>query len=367
VCADSEFHDLREDWNNVLKKCKDNNVFLTWEWLSTWWKHYGTGRKLLILLAENENKIVSIAPLMNSVDKLLGFKLRKIEFLGSKHTDYHNFLLAKQKEKSLKLFLSYLNKISWDCMELKEIPETAESIFLLRKLHSQNFMFSEEVSGQCPYINLPKSWETFYKELRGNKRSTLGRCLRALSKRYEVKFSKHSNIESLPEAMKTFCILHEKRWRSKGLPGSFQEDPKFRNFLLDISQLFAKKDWLNLSFLTVNDEPISSVLCFEYNETLYGYHGGFDPNYSKFSVGNLLIMFLIKDAIRRGLTKFDFLKGAETYKYTWNALVRNNIEARCIKNRFLPIIYDRMKRTDNVFFTKVRKYGRRISRRFEES
>ncbi len=99
---------LREKWNNVLKKSKDDNIFLTWEWLSTWWKHYGKEGKLIILLAEDKNEIVAIAPFMYSVCRLLEFKLRKIEFMGTGHTDYCNFILAKRKAESLELFLKYL-------------------------------------------------------------------------------------------------------------------------------------------------------------------------------------------------------------------------------------------------------------------
>ncbi len=227
-------------------------------------------------------------------------------------------------------------------------------MLFLRKISKKALIQRERVSGKCPYINLPASLETFSKELSGNMRRNLRRRMKRLREKYNVEFTRQANIESLQEAMKTFFYLHEKRWRSRGLLGSFGEDPKFRDFLLDVSKCFAERDWLNLSFLTINDEPISSALCFEYNKTLYYYHPGFDPAYSKFGVGNLLIMHLIGDSIRRGLKRFDFLKGAEPYKYDWTKLNRNNIEVRYIRNRFFPIVYDRIKRSNNPFLQKLK-------------
>ena len=93
----SEFAELRSQWNHVLGNSEDNNVFLTWEWLSTWWRHYGKGRELVRLLALEEENILAVAPLMFSSYEFFGFKLKKLEFLGAEHTDYCNFILAERR------------------------------------------------------------------------------------------------------------------------------------------------------------------------------------------------------------------------------------------------------------------------------
>jgi len=363
----NQFVDLREQWDDVLKKSKDDELFSTWEWLSTWWKHYGKERELKILLAEDGNKIVSIAPLMFSVYKMLGFKLRKIEFLGTEHTDYRNFILAERHAESLKRFLGYLNKLDWDCLELREIPETAESIAFLRGILGKTHVHNESVSSTCFYVPLSSSWDVFVKELSGNMRRNLRRRMRRLEEVYKVGFKMQNGIDSLEQDMRAFFNLHQKRWRSRGFQGSFGADPRFQNFLLDVSKCFAEKKWLNLSFLTVNDEPISAALCFEYNKTIYYYHPGFDPAYSKFGVGNLLIMYLIQDSIQKGIEKFDFLMGAEAYKRDWASLSRHNLEVRCVQNRLLPILYDRITRSEkyrwisrnnNSLLRKLKNFGR---------
>ena len=45
VVTDSEeFESLRELWNSLLAKSADNDAYLTWEWLFTWWVDYGAGK-----------------------------------------------------------------------------------------------------------------------------------------------------------------------------------------------------------------------------------------------------------------------------------------------------------------------------------
>jgi CelD/BcsL family acetyltransferase involved in cellulose biosynthesis len=56
-------------------------------------------------------------------------------------------------------------------------------------------------------------------------------------------------------------------------------------------------------------------MCFEYNDCIYLYNSGYDPRYTSLSAGLLSKVLAIKDSIERGVKRFDFLKGAETYKY----------------------------------------------------
>jgi len=47
----------------------------------------------------------------------------------------------------------------------------------------------------------------------------------------------------------------------------------------------------------------------------YLYNSGYDPRFRSLSAGLLCKVFSIQDSIQRGRKKYDFLKGAETYKY----------------------------------------------------
>lgn len=351
----NRFLDLRETWNNILKKSRDDDIFLTWEYLWTWWKHYGKESQLMILLAEEENKIVAMAPLMRAAYRIFGFKLRKIEFIGaSKHTDYSNFILTEKERECLKLFITYLNDHSsdWDCIEFRGIPETAESLNSLHMVEKELYTFEERPCNLCPYIPLPNSFEAFYEKLSRSMRKELRRCLRRLREKYEVEFKRYDDIDLLQDGMEAFFALHQKRWRTKGLPGSFA-DPTFRNFLLDIAECFTKNGWLNLSILTANSKPIASLFSFEYNEKFYFYNSGFDPAYSKYSPCSLLSLRIIEDCIRRGLKEFDFLRGAEAYKTRWNTLDRRIVELSRSKG-LLGNLYSQIKKSDSFIARKLK-------------
>lgn len=61
-----DFEALSSAWNELLDISLDRHVFLTWEWQFTWWKHFGQGRQLNIVLVKDSGRIVAIAPLMRN-------------------------------------------------------------------------------------------------------------------------------------------------------------------------------------------------------------------------------------------------------------------------------------------------------------
>jgi CelD/BcsL family acetyltransferase involved in cellulose biosynthesis len=67
--------------------------------------------------------------------------------------------------------------------------------------------------------------------------------------------------------------------------------------------------------LELGDKPVAATMCFDYKDTVYLYNSGYDPDYGWLSVGVISKALCIKDSIEKNKKRFDFLKGAEGYKY----------------------------------------------------
>jgi CelD/BcsL family acetyltransferase involved in cellulose biosynthesis len=331
----SDFIALEDRWKSLVQRC-DNSIFSTWEWLATWWKHFGQERKLRVLVARDENKILGIAPLMLSQYNLLRLgKFRRIEFIGNQDADYNDFILVEEKTKCLTLFMDYLNEFSdWDSLELCEINEESFSTKALLAMSSSRTPKLElNVSHLCPYISLPTSTEVFAASLGSNMRKNLHRYMRKLQKDYKVEFKTHRDFDSTKEAMEAFFRLHQKRWESKGMSGAFA-DKTSQDFHIDLAEVFNQKDWLALYFLTANDEPIAAAYTFDYNEKKHARLTGFDPDFSNFRVGSLLKMHIVEDCIRKGLEEYNLSRGAGFGKEYWSTGVRKNYNMKMFNTNF---------------------------------
>ena len=71
-----------------------------------------------------------------------------------------------------------------------------------------------------------------------------------------------------------------------------------------------------------NGTPVAAAFGFEATDSYYLYNSSFDPAAGHVSPGAVLVDRLIEAAIAAGRTRFDFLKGAEAYKFRMGAVER---------------------------------------------
>jgi CelD/BcsL family acetyltransferase involved in cellulose biosynthesis len=334
-----EFLALRREWNRILAKSRDNNIFLTWEYLSIFWKHFGKSSQLRVLCIRDEDEIIAIAPLRQfryNFANLLGYEV--IEPLGYRGLmpeggDYTGLLLGEREEECLKLFLNYLfEHDNWDFVYLYDIPGISTIPNLLLTLSGSIPKFEMVKGTVCPYIPLPDSIDIFLKGLRRKFRKELRRCMRNLQKDYRrVELKRYNELSSVEETMNVLFKLNRKRWKSKHLPGTFKTK-EICDFYIDVAKIFANRGWLALYFLTVNDEPVAGLYGFEYHRKMLAAVTGFNPSYSRYSIGNLLFLKVIEECIKRKLIEFDFMKGNEPYKFGWTAKYRRNVSVKFVNN-----------------------------------
>ena len=314
-----------------------------------------------MITVRDGEKILAAAPLMSSRYKLYGLELRKMEFIATPASDYHGFLITEKKPAHVKMMLEYAARTAaeWDCIELQEIPDDSETARILRAISKQPFKFGERIVNRCPYIFLPHKFEDYLQQLGYGFRKNLRRYERKLKRDYKVDFRICNATETINNAMRSFFDLHQKRWQSQKQPGAFL-DRRFRDFHLEVARSFAERGWLALNFLMLNDEPVAAGYDFMYAKKLFYYLSGFDPEYSKYNIGHLRHMFLIKHCIENGVEEYDFMRGDEPYKLKWNTSMRENLEVRAIKRRIIPMAYDWITKNDR-FSPLVYELGKRLS------
>ncbi len=75
---DKDFFSIQYQWNQLLKESDNDNIFLTWEWVYTWWEVFGGESELFIITVKNDKgDLIGIAPLhikkTNPGDISMGF------------------------------------------------------------------------------------------------------------------------------------------------------------------------------------------------------------------------------------------------------------------------------------------------------
>lgn len=342
ITSADRFFELRGDWDAVLGRCIDNSVYLTWEFMVNSVKHLEKGKRLRILCIEDGDKIIGIAPLAQSRRSLrgwLGYEV--VEPLAYWHNDFNGLILAERAQECLSLFLSYLyEQNDWDFIFLNNILETSIVFDILPKLKGTFRFETRYVGAISPYLKIPDSMSSLMNGLSAKFRKNLRRSLKSLEQDYgRVDLKKYNELGSLEETMNVYFDLHQKRWIGKGKSGSFA-DRKSREMCLSSARLLAERNWLALYFLTVNGKPIAVQYCIEHDQKMYYTLGGFDPSFSSYSVGNLMIMKVLERCIEKKITEYDFMRGGESYKNAWSKEYRIGLDTKFVSNKLASRLRD---------------------------
>ena len=316
----ADFANLREEWNGLLAASQADCLFLTWEWLYTWWKHLGGRRRLHLLLARDGRELAAIAPLAQRppvLRRLLLFPA--LEFLGTGivGSDYLDVIVRRGTEQEVCDALA----MAWEgaplALEFAYVQRESFSAALARQLGQRGWTMQDTSINVCPVIDLAgHSWESYLASLGSAHRYNFQRRLRNLHKRFDVRLDLVRTEAERCEALQALVALHTRRWDERGGSEAFGS-PRLLSFYDEASQLALRRGWLRLFVLRLNGEPAAVLHGYRYGRTFYFYQSGFDPAFAKESVGLITMGLTIRHALEEGAAEYDMLRGAEPYKFLW--------------------------------------------------
>ncbi|MDY7032975.1 MAG: GNAT family N-acetyltransferase [Thermodesulfobacteriota bacterium] len=315
----SAFKKLEDCWNDLLEESSSNDIFLTWQWQSTWWTHFGKGKELgLLAVRSKEGDLLGLAPFF--LESLSNCE-RVVEFIGGTDiTDYLDIIVQSGSEEDVcREIVDFLESIQddWDSVDLHCLKETSIALNVLKPIIIERG-YSVTVSQEdvCPKIILPSSWNDYLDLLSKKDRHELRRKIRRIEGKSQSVYNKNiEDQDSLVSGMEQFFSLHRD---SNSQKKSFMHGNMEAFFQAIAHTLFAE-NWFKLSFLHRNGTSLASSLCFEYENKTYLYNSGYDPKNSSLSPGIVHVAHLIREAIEAGRMEFDFLRGNEPYKYRFGA------------------------------------------------
>jgi len=326
-----EFLDIRDAWDDLLRKSKISSPFLTWEWMYSWWTCYGEKQhtnSLCIVTARDEDNLIGILPGYVNHRRAFGRSSLTFRFLGSEYesSDYLD-VIRKDDDSNLieGIFKFMIRETKIDMIALYNILENQTILTVIdklaKKIDSQTVVKHHRI---CPYLPLNGDWNSFVSGLSKNQRYNLRRRTRKLFEEFHAKLSILEDSAELEVAVDELFRLHEDRFKTKQEQSIFRADLR-KEFHKKVACYFLEENILKLFRLSVDDIVIASLYCYEFANKLFYFQFGMDPEWTKYSPGVVIMAEAIKYAIDRKLDYFDFMRGDEEYKFKWTDKVRNMV------------------------------------------
>ena len=297
--------ELRAVWRTAATAA--GNAFITPEWFFAWLQ-VNAAAKPVVAVARRSGAIRGLLPLVLEDGTL--------RFAGARFGDRFHPVLAEpsasdRSEVLSKLFrgvfesrsartLGVLQRVDVDVVDLwRDVSRTAG---LRASTHRYEVLPFIPVDGH--------SWPDYLRGISRNLRSQATRRESALSGRHALEYICVREAAAVHAFLETFFDLHERRWATESTLAS----PLARAFHRQFATAAAEQGWLRGWLLAVDQVPVGSWYGWSIGGRYSYYQAGFDPTWSRYSPGTLLLLRTIHAAFEEGASEYDLLLGDEAYK-----------------------------------------------------
>ena len=292
--------ELRDDWDELAARSR--NPFATWEWVSTWWRHFGAGRPLRTLACrEPDGRLVAIVPAFESTRR----PLRTLRFIGHNLGDSLGPICAPADVgRTARALHAALRRghLGADLLLGEQLPgDGAWGTLLGASLVRRESSPVLDVDGASFDGWLAGRSRNFREQVRRRERR-----LREQGLRYRL----CESPETLHADLDTLFALHAARWGDRD--EAFV--PELLPFHREFASLALARGWLRLWVLELDGRPAAAWEGFRFGGADWYYQAGRDPALDRHAVGFVLLAHTVRDAMEAGMRQYCLGRGDEDYK-----------------------------------------------------
>jgi CelD/BcsL family acetyltransferase involved in cellulose biosynthesis len=350
VCDPSELARWRGAWRELLRRSASDEPTRSPLWLGAWWRVFGglDGRKLRVALFLEGDRLVGIAPLLGRRKwHFPAIPFERLELLGSGEPEADEVCsdhlgLVAERDHEAPVAEALVRELlggalgPWDELLLPGLDADDPTLPALERAFAQAGIAVERtITGACPYVALPRSFDDYLALLRSEQRYLVRRSLRDFERWAAGESELHCVKErsELEAGKRVLEVLHRERWNAEGRTGVF-DSPRFRAFHDDVMAALLDEAALDLSWLSVRGRPIAAAYSLVWNGKVHFYQSGRTLDVPKgIRPGIVLHALAIRRAIERGLREYDFLAGTSQYKLELATGTRPIARLRAVRSR----------------------------------
>lgn len=323
VTVSEDFERLRDEWHRLEEDSESFSVFMSWEWMHSWWQVYGGGKQLhIVTVRDGDGRLVGLLPLMVTRG-MSGLRRRpELALIGTGErvkSDYLGWLTAAQ----------HRGEVTEALLEALTAGVSSLGLAVLRGLGCERNGggsillgapvrdMAVGVSADAVTVHGPLLGK--YPDFLANVPSkTRRKRLRNRPKRLDEDFGTVTcetvvdpgDFEDALDALSRFSIEHFGR----GILGSAWADRRFREFMGRSARVMAERGIVRLDRLIIDGSPAAVAIGYPYGDTYFSYQASFAPELAEWEPGHCLFAHIIQELISEGILRFEFGRGAHDYK-----------------------------------------------------
>jgi hypothetical protein len=228
---------------------------MSFTWISTWWRTFGSRFSLRILAAWEGNRLVGIFPCFLESFSLGPFKAKRLRFLGeySVLAEYHPLVEEVQEEAfaaaAAEFCQSLMRSHACDLIDFHAFPYDSPFMqkWIVCMKEKRVVMHVQDHVVPRVRIDLPKTVPEYFARLSSRERGHARqkeRGLLAAGARFEC-VTDPANIEAFHDAVRLSTTV----WEKRGKASYYVSNEGFEKFQSDVTQAMLQQGTARLYFL----------------------------------------------------------------------------------------------------------------------
>jgi hypothetical protein len=270
------------------------------------------------------DSLSALAVLSSSTKPIAGFKLNVLRSINVDKFGCFEFFCDPAVAQDLEALWKFIVGLpEYDAIVLNLVPESSPTIDAALKIALESgWMAHTENQFSTPRKTLPSDREDWVTGLKSKFKSNLRNREKRLARLGEVRFEIVREVEKVADLLPVFYRLESAGWKWED-QSSIVQKPYIKAFYDEFAS--NSGGTVHIAVLWLDERPIAAQLLRVLNGWLYVLKIGHDPEFRKYSPGQLIMRRTIDEAIRMGIGNLDFLGHAEPWKTDWNPIANANV------------------------------------------
>jgi CelD/BcsL family acetyltransferase involved in cellulose biosynthesis len=306
-----EGENLRREWNELVERTGDPQVFYTYEWAVAVQRAYSDSLAPRIWLAYNDQGVLSGAvALAKSVVE------NQVSFLCATTGDYCDFLSAPaDRPVFVAAVLSELRKEGVQKVTLTNLPAGSPTTDVIQQEARRNgYSCFQRLAYVCAQFSLRSLNRVKGEKVSVARPKMIRRSLKAMGTEGAVRLDHARSREDVMAVLPQFMKAHVARFLVTGRISNIARAER-RVFLTELANLLSDSDWLCLTRMMTGERAVAWNYGFQFHGSWFWYQPTFDSDVEKHSPGYCLLAKIVEEAGESSqFHTVDLGLGAEEYK-----------------------------------------------------
>jgi CelD/BcsL family acetyltransferase involved in cellulose biosynthesis len=308
--SEATLEEITPAWRDLLDRTGNRWPFLQPAWLEVWHRMQAQNTDLLLVAVWDGSNLAGLMPLLvNDGDLVLAGDPEICDYMDLP-------ALPGLHAAVLEAGLRYLRQRPWRHLAFWGLRADSPTLKALTEIVDNELSLTIEHEAVCPRVTLPDTWDEYLLTLSKKDRHELRRKIRRMTESGDTaREYALADPGEVATAMPDFFRMHRE---SRSDKAAFMSS-EMERFFTEMAVTLAADDLIRLYFLEIDERRVAALLTFNCGDELWLYNSGFDPSFASASVGLVSKAIVLRQAIEDGKKCYDFLRGAEPYKYDLGA------------------------------------------------